>query len=132
MEQKLKVIFIVLLVLLIGVSGVKIFCSVYFQPKASVERELESLAKDYYENYYYDSLENPAEVLAEFRETGLPTAYLRKLLAFDNGRHAASAEVFDSAKYKCDTNTTGVKIFPEEPYGKTDYRVEYKYACEEL
>ena len=104
----------------------------YFQPQASVERELESLAKDYYENYYYDTVNEPETALAEFAETGLPTAYLRKLLAFDNGRHAASAEVFDSAGYKCDTNKTGVKIFPEEPYGRTDYRVEYKYACEEV
>lgn len=46
-------------IFVIIISSVLIFGNIaanaYFDPKAVAERELESLAKDYYENYFYDN-----------------------------------------------------------------------------
>ena len=133
--ERMRKIFLVLGILLIVVGAVRIFYGIYTRvetPEAVAKRELANLAQDYYENYYYDKIDDPTNTLAEFAETGLPTVYLRTLLAFDNERHAESAQLFRAADYVCDTNSTGAKIFPEEPYGRTDYRVEYKYSCEEV
>ena len=99
-------------------------------PVAVAEQELEKLARDYYENYYYKTLENPATTLAEFAETGLPSVKLRTLLAFDDGKYEELRELFSRTEWTCDTNLTAVKVFPYEPYGETDYRIELKPSCE--
>ena len=133
--SSLDKIIIVLVVALLAGGGVVGFCAWYFQPKLAVEREMETLTRDYYENYYYDEIMNNGggvKALEEMVDYGLPSVKLRKLLLFDNQRHAESAAVFDSKHYKCDTNTTWAKIFPYAPYGRTDYRVEYTYGCEKV
>lgn len=102
-------------------------------PQEKAEIELEKLANTYYVEYLYPrllgNLENdPKTVLKAYYEVGVPTTYLRQLLHYNDDEHVGSAEIFD--KLKCDTNATGVKFFPQEPYGQYDYTVKYIWRCE--
>ncbi|MBR2589052.1 hypothetical protein IKE84_01800 [Candidatus Saccharibacteria bacterium] len=122
---------IICLVLVFGNVAVRII----FDPERAAKRELENIAKDYYENYYYDSFtENTPEdelavALQTYTDYGFPPVYLRQLLLFDNGRHEDSRSYF-TGQYFCNTNHTSVTYIPKPPYGKTDYEAVYKYDCE--
>lgn len=103
-------------------------------PKRMAENEFEALAKDYYENYYYDEFVKnvPEDELAmafqTYTDYGFPRVYLRELLLFDNSRHADSRALFEG-QYVCNTNNTAIQIVPYAPFGKTDYKVNYFYDC---
>lgn len=107
----------------------------YYNPERAAVRETEYLAKDYYENYYYDQLvtansdKSLADIFGKYEETGFPRVYLRELLLFDNGRHAAERGFYTDS-YVCNTNHTAIIITPYRPYGKTDYKVKYEYECQ--
>lgn len=104
-------------------------------PKKMAENELQALAKDYYENYYYDTFtENLPEedylvAFTTYSEYGFPKVYLRELLLFDDAKHADSRAYFEG-QYLCNTNRTGVVFVPHAPFGRTDYEVKYTYDCE--
>lgn len=56
-------------------------------PREKAEKQLATLSDDYYIEYLYPRLlgnlsNNPAEVLSEFTETGVPVTYLRQLLHY--------------------------------------------------
>lgn len=121
---------ILCLVLVFGNVAARII----FDPERAAKRELESIARDYYENYYYDIFteslpeDELALALQTYSDYGFPPVYLRQLLLFDNERHAASRSYFDG-QYFCNTNHTSVTYLPRAPYGKTDYTMTYKYEC---
>ncbi len=103
-------------------------------PQEKAEIELEKLANVYYVEYLYPRLlgnleNNPETMLKVYYEVGVPTTYLRQLLHYNDDEYADLAKVFD--KLGCNTNATGVKFFPQEPYGQRDYTVEYIWQCEE-
>lgn len=101
-------------------------------PKRIAERKLAMIAKDYYENYFYERFvgeRDPATTLKPYARMGFQKVYLRQLLLFDNQRHQSARKWFE--EYKCDTNTTAATYYPEEPFGRGDYRVEYTLVCEE-
>ncbi|MBQ3309474.1 hypothetical protein IJG78_02240 [Candidatus Saccharibacteria bacterium] len=126
-------VFVILLCLFLVFGNA--IAHVVFNPETAAKRELEKLAKDYYENYYYDSFtENTPEselaiAFQSYEDYGFPPVYLRQLLLFDDERHAESRSYF-SGQYFCNTNHTSVTFLPHAPYGKTDYTVNYKYDCE--
>ena len=103
-------------------------------PRRIAENEMEKIATDYYENYYYDQfVQNVPEnelslAFTTYTDYGFPKVYLRELLLFDNSRHAASRAYFDG-QYTCNTNTTAIQIIPYAPFGKTDYKINYIYDC---
>lgn len=100
-------------------------------PEHIVTHEIESIATDYYENYFYPEIttnnpSSPEQIFAKYETTGFARVSLRQLLLFDNERHASSATLLSS---HCDTNTTFVQFFPTAPFSKSDYRTEYHYSC---
>lgn len=107
----------------------------YFAPAKVARREIEYLAKDYYENYLYDSYFGELvgeERQAEFERyvvVGLAPTYLRQLLNYDNGRHQDSASKFSDPSYFCDTNATKVVFYPYSPFAVTDYTVKIEMSC---
>ena len=129
-----KITFGVIIISALVLVG-NIAANAYFTPEKIAHRELEKIAKDYYENYFYDNYtanfsdSERNEKLAKISKNGFPHTMLRQLLLYDDGKHANSAPNFRYEGYTCDTNKTYVIYFPEEPYGKTDYRVEYHYDC---
>ncbi|MBQ9017575.1 hypothetical protein IJ118_00675 [Candidatus Saccharibacteria bacterium] len=107
--------------------------SVLTKPDRIIKGNIESLARDYYEHYYYDSIGKhsdtpvtPAEVLPKYAENGLAAISLKQLLYFDNERHLDQKSTLETY---CDIDATSVRIFPEPPYDRTDYRIDYNYSC---
>lgn len=108
----------------------------FFDPKLQAESSLKKIADEYYVNYLYPRLlgnsSNPADALATYVSSGVPTTYLRQLLLYDNAKHNNVAGDFSNSYYKCDTNRTGVRYFPEEPFGPHDYRMDVYWECQKL
>lgn len=118
--------------------------SIIATPEFLVKREIESIATDYYENYFYrnildnnsltpedvsdsTSAENSlSSILDSYKNTGFPRITLNQLLLYDNRKNYASASPI--SEY-CDLNKTTIKIFPESPYTVKSYRIEYNYSC---
>ena len=129
--SKRTVIFIIILAM-IAVASVIIISSLS-TPESITKHKIESITADYYENYFYPRIEENgtpdktlSEILSNYTETGFSRVTLNQLLSFDSGRYADSAAML--SKY-CDINSTYVKIFPDSPFSKSDYHVDYHYAC---
>ena len=130
--RRFIVIGVMVSVLMVGVS---LAATVYFNPERLAKQKFEWLAKDYYENYYYEKLMegiDPAlkeEKLAMYAETGLQPVLLRQLLLYQNGKYSDMKGYFEKEGFVCDKNKTSAQFFPVEPYGRTDYTVKYNYSC---
>lgn len=109
--------------------------SAYFNPKAVVDREISALAKEYYEDYLYEKLignntgDDIAKELKRYKESGVSPTYLRQLLLYDSGRRKDASSYFDQENFKCDSNKTYVRYYPDEPYQKNSYHFDIKLVC---
>ena len=107
-----------------------VLANIYFSREAIALRTLETLAKDYYENYFYDKFlggrEDRTALFGGYAENGFGEVSLRQLLSFDGARLAEAEVDF----YDCNKKTTTVKITPVEPFGRKDYVLETKLDCE--
>lgn len=101
-----------------------VLMSFFNKPEQVVKSKIEEIAKDYYENYFYEKLS--VDGLDRYVKTGFTAVPLRRLLIFDNRRHAEAEAVLYTY---CDPDATTIKFYPEEPFGVKDYRAEYKYTC---
>ena len=108
---------------------VAIFCALFFTPERITKSTISALATDYYENHFYNQLsldEASTSDLYKYETYGFAPVTLRQLLLYDNQKNADSAASI--LKY-CDENTTTIRFFLDQPYGKTDYHVDYTYSC---
>ena len=112
-------------------------------PEFLVKREVESITSDYYENYFYNKILennsiNPKEsdlsiiepamskALEKYVSNGFARVSFRQLLLYDDRKHAASSNFL--SEY-CDLDKSIIKIYPESPFGRKNYRVDYSYSC---
>ena len=96
--------------------------------------KLETYAREYYEGYVYENLINGAmgqdeinEVMSKYEVRGFAPVKMRQLLLYDGQERMAESEVL--LKH-CDENLTEVKYYPEEPFKKKSYRMEFQYDCD--
>lgn len=131
-EKKITIVCIIVAAVAVVAS---LFIGFFFNSERVAQRKLAELAKDYYENYYYDKFmqtiddESLEEAFGKNEERGFAPVYLRQLLLFDNERNTKYEKYFSTSGYKCNKNETKIQIFPEAPYGKTNYKVEYVFSC---
>lgn len=116
----LSVIILAMLVVILAV----LFMS-FTKPEKMVTQKMEEIATDYYENYFYDRIKDYNN-LDSYVENGFSRVTLRQLLLFDSERHADAASLLNQY---CDAEKTYIRIYPEEPFSKKDYRIDYNYAC---
>ena len=117
----------------IGIVFLGVYISFNYAADKVAERELVSLAKDYYETYYYKAVANlPDAQKQDASENGLPTVPLRLLYLFDSGRHEDSRQYFETPSLKCDANNTYVYYIPRAPYGPKDYTFGYSLNCDKI
>ena len=124
--RKLTLMIIVVAVLTVGLA---LLLGAIFNPEATTKREIEAMARDYYETYYYENFkvsEDDVAVFSEYTESGFAKTTLRQLLLFDGGRYKSAYERLTNY---CDENATTVLFYPVEPYGAKNYRAEYNYSC---
>ncbi|MDO4612113.1 MAG: hypothetical protein Q4B29_01470 [Candidatus Saccharibacteria bacterium] len=101
------------------------FFSFLLNPERIAKQDLEKISRNYYETYLYEVIskgESPGEIMKKYEESGLPKVTLRELLLLDD-------RISPELQTYCDKNETYVKFFPEKPYGKNNYHVEYNYSC---
>lgn len=136
---KTSVLTIIATIMLI-VIGFSIFCLVV-TPETLVKDEIASITSDYYENYFYNKvLDNNSlstdnadfdasameKILKNYTNRGFASVSLRQLLLSDDQKHIASSEYLE--KY-CNLDRSNIKIYPEAPFSRQDYHVEYSYSC---
>lgn len=122
----------------IGVAiAVVVFGVIYglvWSPEKATKAKLDEMAREYYEGFTYENLINGAmsqdeieDVMDKYKVRGFAPVYLRQLLLYNNQENMKEASF---VKNYCDENLTYMKIYPEAPYDKKSYRVEYNYVCE--
>ncbi|MBR3172484.1 hypothetical protein IKF21_01010 [Candidatus Saccharibacteria bacterium] len=108
-------------------------CIFIFNPEQQVKSKLSSLAQHYYEDYFYTNLENSDQfsgdaekALQKYEDKGLPPVTLRQLILANKASDSSDATFLSK---HCDNGATSVKFYPEVPYTRTSYHVEYAYSC---
>jgi len=106
--------------------------------KVDLKESLKEMATDFYENFYYDQLEqlgnsevDKAKFLEEFKSVGIKIS-LGNLEEYDDGKYVTEIAKFVNSKTKtpCNKYNTKAIIYPIKPYGKTDYEIEINLECE--
>ena len=122
--------------IIIGLAALMVilasFTAFFFTPEKIIKSEVESLAKNYYENIIYKKISASSEktldeIMAKYTETGFSRVTLRQLLILNAETHPNATAIITTY---CDDSASSVKFFPEPPYGQTDYRIEYDYSCD--
>ena len=112
----------------IGIATIIVVFSIIFSlltsPEHLTKSEFNTLASKYYEDYLYENITDPS-ILEKYQKTGLSVVTLRQLIL-----HEPSLGPSDNLKKYCDENQSYIKIYPEAPYKKSDYRVEFTYTCD--
>ena len=126
-QKTILAIIVSLSVLIIGL----VISSIFLNPEAITKRKISALASEYYENYLYENLKNSDQVpdfekaIEGYKDYGFAHVYLRQLIYYDNNE-----ETIRFLKKYCDENKTAAKIYPEPPYTKKSYRIDYTYSCD--
>ena len=108
--------------------------TVFFNKERITTKKVKSMGVDYYNNYLYDTLskdrkkEDLNKILAKYAGIGIKIN-LETLEKYSSGKYKNEIKNLKSNKKACDKNNTKVTIYPEEPYNKTDYRVEVELDC---
>ena len=133
---KNTILSVIILVMLIVVLA--LFFQFITNPERIAKQNLEDIAKNYYEDYLYETIlganssdiesgtKNLAEIMERYSEVGFAKVTLRQLIIFSNEKNLNLSSALVTS---CDENETYIRIFPESPYDKTDYRIEYSYSC---
>ena len=113
---------VVALVLLLGGNNEKKLVS-----------NMETLGKQFYEEFYYPSQEKSQEdikaFIKKFEKTGIKINLenITKISKVD--KELVDSMINKKTKKKCDAKNTSVTIIPEKPYGKTNYKIEVTLDC---
>ncbi len=108
--------------------------TVFFNKERIITNKVKKMAYEYYSEYYYDSLKEGREkedfekIMAKFSGIGFKIS-LDNIVNIKNGKYNEEVESLGSKKKKCDKLNTRAIIYPEKPYGKTDYRIEVELDC---
>ena len=108
--------------------------TVFFNKERIITNKVKKMAYEYYSEYYYDSLKEGREkedfekIMAKFSGIGFKIS-LDNIVNIKNGKYKEEVESLGSKKKKCDKLNTRAIIYPEKPYGKTDYRIEVELDC---
>ena len=117
---------IIILAMIIVVTF--IILTIVFSKENIIKSEINDIATDYYENHLYEKYASPdgsTNNLNKYEENGINHIPLRQLL-YSNKDYKEKAESI--LKY-CDENKTFIKYYPDSPFSKTSYHIEYTYSC---
>ena len=137
-----KILAIALVVLVVVALGIVVALKVGKKEEVSekdrITKELETLGKKYYEDYYYVSSGNSEEenskekYLKNFESVGLKIN-LENLLRYNNTLSKSDKVKVNftnkDKNKKCDYEKSMVTIYPKEPYGKKDYKISVYVDC---
>ena len=102
--------------------------------EASLSKSLESMGKDFYENFYYTQVgstdEERANFLSKYETIGIKIN-LDNLSRYDNNKNSDKINKFVNNKTNkaCDRTNTRVIVYPQKPYNPTSYKIETQLDC---
>ena len=129
-----KLILIIIFLATITVVTALITSTLFRSPNL-VKSRIESIAADYYENYYhprlitsrqFQQLTDLDKVMQKYHEKGLAPISLNELLTYDNGKHSADRDYLTSY---CNPKSTAVVFYPDSPYDAKSYHLSVTYSC---
>lgn len=127
-----KIILTIIIIAMILVVSITTY-SLIFTKENQIKWQFSKIATDYYENYYYQNLiksssntEDIYKYLEDHHEKGLQNITLNILLSYDNQKISDHKNLLSE---NCDRNSTFIKIYPDPPYDKKSYHIEYTYSC---
>lgn len=126
------IIAVVVIVVLVIVGGM--FLMNKKDNRKELEKSLEEMGRDFYENFYYDQIGGSADertsLLSKFTTVGIKID-LDNLGRYNNGEYKDKISEFTNkkTKEKCSKTDTKVVVYPKSPYGKTDYKMEIELDC---
>jgi hypothetical protein len=125
------------MILIVFAMGVVVVFAVYKAintPEKVTKDRISAYARAYYEDYFYPKVkssvsgDNFETVMRQYAEEGIDNGRvsLRQLMLHNGGKFSNE---LDAISDYCELDNTYVEIFPQKPYNKSDYRVNYKYSC---
>lgn len=124
-----KIIIAVISIALLSVVAACL-CGWLFKPERTVKSQINALATNYYESYFYPQIaKNTSDIdgtLQAYTDTGFSEVSLLQLMAADP---TATTNTFTLTLKYCDSDATTVTFYPDPPYTKTSYRAEFHYSC---
>ena len=110
------------LILLLGGSNEK-----------KLNANLTKLGRQFYEEFYYPSQEKSQsdvkEFVKKFEKTGIKINLENIARISKVDKALVDSMVNKKTKEKCDAKNTIVTIYPEKPYGKSNYKIEVNLEC---
>jgi len=132
-----KNIFIILSVLVV-IAIVILVCFILLSKKGDNKKDLETslnnMGQTFYENFYYEQIGTSADertsLLSKFTTVGIKID-LENLEKYNNGEFSDEIAKFENSltEEKCNKTNTKVIIYPQSPYGKTDYKISTELDC---
>ena len=91
------------------------------------------LGKQFYEEFYYPSQEKSQEdvkaFVKKFEKTGIKVNLENIAKVSKVDKDLVKSMVNSKTKKDCDKSESYVIIYPEKPYGKTNYKIEVNLEC---
>ena len=120
----------VVLIILVALIIVSLIGNSEGYKKKTYEKNITTMAKDFYENFYYDlAIKDLGQSQIEkFEKNGIEIT-----LGTVEKRNLKNKEMVQQFKKlnkeSCDKEKTKVVIYPKEPYGKNDYELKVTLDC---
>ena len=130
---KRVILIIIFLAAITVVTAIAI--STFFNKPNLVKSRIESIASDYYENYYHPRLINSRQfkqlsdldkAMQKYHEKGFTPISLNELLTYDNNNYSADRDYLTSY---CNPKSTAVVFYPDSPYDAKSYHLNITYSC---
>ena len=107
---------------------------IYNNPKNKLTRSIKYMGKDFYTNYFYDTLKEGrsnkelSEILERYKDTGIKIN-LKNLSQFDSSKYKEEIDNMINGNTKCIDTKTRAVIYPKAPYGKDNYKIKIELNC---
>ena len=128
--QKIILIIIISAMVLVIVALVLVL---FLNPENQIKSKISSRSANYYETYIYKDFENISDkaklekAMEKYQKNGFTKTPLRQILFYD---HSTLTDEDSFIISHCDENETFIQFFPDPPYTKTSYHIEYTFACD--
>ena len=128
-----RVVIVVICLAIAVVGGFAAFVLLYDENEV-VRGQLDELARAYYEEFTYPSLikdgmsrAEKESLMEQYVERGFADVRLRQMIRRDGGKTVNDTSLIHK---HCDENETVMRVYPEEPFDRKSYRIEYRYSCD--
>ena len=106
---------------------------VFKDNKGELSKELENAGKNFYEEFYYNQVgkddKERADFLGKYATIGIKIDLENLARTANNKDELLNKFVNKKTGEKCNTTNTKVTIYPQDPYGQKDYKIETTIDC---